>query len=229
MPDGATADVLARLVSNLESVFRERLEAVVLYGAAAHLPGSRAGGPRDVAYTLAVVGSLSVTDLRACAALAPSWRAKRVATPLMLTPGNLRRSLDVFPLEFAEILAEHRVLHGKNPFAGLSVSRDDLRRACEVHARGHALHLREGYVESGADPRQLAQVIVHSAVPLASLLAGFSRARGNAGRCAGLPRPHRVTRRVRCEGLPRGRRSGPGRLDAGGRRGVLLPQLHRGG
>jgi hypothetical protein len=179
--DRVSPDVLDHLVSDLESVFRERLEAVVLYGASAHLPGSRAGGPRDVAYTLAVVGSLSVTDLRTCAALAPAWRAKRVATPLMLTARDLRRSLDVFPLEFAEILAEHRVLRGKDPFAGLSVSRDDLRRACEVHARGHALHLREGYVESGADPRLLAQVIVHSAIPLASLLAGFSRLEGSPG------------------------------------------------
>jgi hypothetical protein len=176
--DSAPQDILARLVGDLESVFRERLKAIVLYGASAHLPGSRAGGPRDIAYTLAVVDSLTVTDLRACAAFAPSWRDGRVATPLMLTPQSLRRSLDVYPLEFAEILAEHRVLYGAHPFNGLAVSRADLRRACEVHARGHALHLREGYVESGADPRRLARIVVDSAVPLAGLLAGFSRLEG---------------------------------------------------
>jgi hypothetical protein len=181
MADSAPRDILVRLVNDLDSVFRERLKAVVLYGASAHLPGSRAGGPRDVAYTLTVVESLSITDLRACAAFAPSWRAGRVATPLMLTPETLRRSFDAYPLEFAEILAEHRVLHGASPFAGLAVSRDDIRRACEVHARGHALHLREGYVESGADPKRLAQIIVSSAVPLASLLAGLHRLEGTPG------------------------------------------------
>ena len=42
MADHTSRDVLDHLVSDLESVFRGRLEAVVLYGASAHLPGSRA-------------------------------------------------------------------------------------------------------------------------------------------------------------------------------------------
>jgi hypothetical protein len=179
--DSLSPDVLSRLVGDLQSVFRERLKAVVLYGASAHLPGSRAGGPRDIAYTLALVESLSVADLRACAGFASAWRENRVATPLMVALEDLRRSLDVFPLEFAEILAEHRLLFGTDPCPGLSVPREDVRRACEIHARGHALHLREGYIESGADPRRLAQIIVHSAVPLASLLAGLSRLEGMPG------------------------------------------------
>ena len=181
MTDSVRPDLLSRLIGDLQSVFRERLRAVVLYGASAHLPGSRAGGPRDIAYTMAVVESLSVADLRACAVFASAWREQRVATPLMVAPQDLRRSLDAFPLEFAEILAEHRVVYGTDPFSGLSVPREDIRRACEVHARGHALHLREGYIESGADPRRLAQIIVHSAVPLASLLAGLSRLEGMPG------------------------------------------------
>jgi hypothetical protein len=180
MPEPVTPDAVQQLVGDLRSVFQERLESVVIYGASGHLPGSLAGGPRDIAYTLAQVESLRVTDLRACAGYTPAWRARKVATPLLLTPRMLRRSLDVFPLELAEILANHRVLFGPDPFAGLAVGREDIRRACEVHARGHALHLREGFIESGADPKRLARIVVDSAIPLASLLAGFSRLEGGA-------------------------------------------------
>jgi hypothetical protein len=178
MPGQPTPDAVQQLVGDLRIVFQERLESVVLYGASGHLPGSLAGGPRDVAYTLAVVESLLVGDLRACAGYARAWRARKVATPLLLTPRMLRRSLDVFPLELAEILATHRVLLGPDPLAGLAVGREDIRRACEVHARGHALHLCEGFIESGADPKRLARIVVDSAIPLASLLAGFSRLDG---------------------------------------------------
>lgn len=180
MPEQATPDAVQQLVGDLRSVFQARLESVVLYGASGHLPGSLAGGPRDIAYTLALVESMSVADLRACAGHAPAWHARKVATPLLMTPRMLRRSLDVFPLELAEILANHRVLLGPDPFAGLTVPREHIRRACEVHARGHALHLREGFIESGADPKRLAQIVVDSAIPLASLLAGFSRLEGGA-------------------------------------------------
>lgn len=178
MTDQAVPDAVQLLIADLRSVFHARLESVVLYGASGHLPDSRAGGPRDVAYTLAVVASMAAGDLRACSACAPAWRSRKVATPLLLTPRMLRRSMDVFPLELAEILANHRVLVGPDPFVGLSVAREDIRRACEVHARGHALHLREGFIESGADPKRLARIVVDSAIPLASLLAGFSRLEG---------------------------------------------------
>ncbi len=35
-----------------------------------------------------------------------------------------------------------------DPFDGLAVDPADLRRACEVQARSHLLHLREGFIET---------------------------------------------------------------------------------
>ena len=71
--------------------------------------------------------------------------------PLFLLEPELERALDAFPLEFSEIIATRRVVSGADLFEGVTVPKADLRRACEVQARGHVLHLREGYIEAAGD------------------------------------------------------------------------------
>jgi len=61
------------------------------------------------------------------------------------------------------------------PFDGLRVDPDDLRRACEIQARGHLLHLREGFVETRGRDDALAVLIVRSAPAWASLLDNMAR------------------------------------------------------
>ncbi len=70
---------------------------------------------------------------------------------------------------------------GRNPFAGLTVDAADIRRACEVQARGHLLHLREGYIETRGRADALAVLIVRSA----PRLRGAPRARRAARRTPG--------------------------------------------
>src|SRR5687768_15308218 len=114
------------LVTDLRSIFRERLRAVVAYGS--YLDGA-AESPLTC---LALVSSLGATDLDACAARAPHWHRVRLATPLVLPEDEFRRSLDVFPLEFGEILRTHQRVFGDDPFEELAIAREDLRRGCEA-------------------------------------------------------------------------------------------------
>jgi hypothetical protein len=69
---------------------------------------------------------------------------------------------------------------GKNPFEGLSVEAAALRRACDVQARGHLLHLRQGYVETRGRGDALAVLIVRSAQAWASLLQHVARLQGHS-------------------------------------------------
>jgi hypothetical protein len=73
---------------------------------------------------------------------------------------------------------DHIVVSGSNPFAGLRVDPADLRRACEVQARSHLLHLREGYLETGGRADALAVLIVDSAPAFAALLENIARLEG---------------------------------------------------
>jgi hypothetical protein len=169
----ATAEIL---VGDLRRVFGERLRAVVAYGPSLD-------GAADAPLTcLALVATLGPSDLEACAARASHWHRARLATPLLIPEDEFRRSLDAFPLEFGEILRTHEHVFGPDPFGGLAIARDDLRRACEAQVRGHLLHLREGYLESGGRPDRVAELVSASAPAFASLLRNVARLAGAAPR-----------------------------------------------
>jgi len=139
---------------------------------------------------MAVVESLTEQDLRACAARAAAWHAHGLATPLFVVAGELARSLDAFPLEFDAIAADHRIVSGPSPFADARVDVADLRRACEVQARSHLLHLREGFIEAAGNAHALAVLVAQSAAPLNALLASVARLEGpstGSGHAAGDP------------------------------------------
>jgi hypothetical protein len=55
-----------------------------------------------------------------------------------------------------------------------------MRRSCEVQARSHLLHLREGFLETRGRADALAVLIVRSAAPFAALLASLARLQGLA-------------------------------------------------
>jgi hypothetical protein len=159
------------LERELRGVFGPRLQSLVAYGlnaASDHAPMR----------TMALVESLTEQDLRACAARAGSWHAAGLATPLVVAAREFARSLDAFPLEFAAISADHVVISGEEPFARLNVDTQDVRRACEVQARSHLLHLREGFVDAGGNGHALAILVVQSAAPLVALLTSVARLEG---------------------------------------------------
>ena len=72
------------------------------------------------------------------------------------------------------------VVAGSNPFEGLRVDPADIRRACEVQARSHLLHLREGFLETRGRADALAVLIVRSAAPFAALITSLARLQGVA-------------------------------------------------
>lgn len=178
---------------DLEGVVGTRLHALIVYeahGILADVPeatdpaGVAEIRHEDLVHTLAVVDGLNVADLTRLASLAPGWEKRRLAVPLFLTPGEVARSLDAFPLELSQILERHVVIAGEDPLAGLAVAPLDLRRACETQLKSHLLHLREGYLQTGGDARRLADLVIASAVPLRALLLNLARLHGVHARSA---------------------------------------------
>ena len=153
-----------RLLNDLHLVFGSRLMSLVVYGRHAVDEAS----PQPV-HTLALVDGLSMHDLEGCAQQARGWQAAGLAVPLMVSRHEFARSLDVFPFEFGAIIDAHRVVHGADPFDGLRVKVEDIRRACEIDVKGHLLHLRESYVESYGDPDAIAALVNASAAALRTL------------------------------------------------------------
>jgi hypothetical protein len=156
-------------VADLRAIFALRLNAVVVYGRHAVGPA-----PRAQLHTMARVTELSLADLEACARRARTWQKLGIAVPLIVANDEFARALDAFPLEFGAILAAYRVVYGPDPFEGLAVQAADLRRACEVEARGFLLHLREGFIESEGEPSAVNRLVAASAPALRALLVNLA-------------------------------------------------------
>ena len=153
-----------RLVSDLRSVFGDRLRSVVAYGA--HLDG-QTGAPLTC---LALVSELTIGDLEGCARHAAHWQRGNIATPLLLPQSEFVRSLDAFPLEYGEIIRAHTRVFGDDPFEGVSIAREDLRRAVETQVKSHLVHLREGFIEAAGKPAAIADLVRDSAAAFTALL-----------------------------------------------------------
>ena len=183
MKDMVISDAVQTLERELREVFGNRLQSLVVYGQRTvhnHDAHDAHGHAAPPARTLAVVDSMTADDLRACAARVEAWHAGGLATPLLFAAHEFEQSLDAFPLEFGAILADHAVVAGANPFASLAVDPADVRRACEVQARSHLLHLREGFLETRGRGDALAVLIVQSAAAFAALVTSIARLEGHA-------------------------------------------------
>ena len=140
--------VAARVADDLGGIFGARLRAVLVFGTHARPHPRTVKAPVQ---TLAIVDALSYADLAASAERSADWLAHGLDMPLLMPAGEFRQSLDAFPLEYGDIIAHHILVRGEDPFAGLSVAAEDLRRACEVTVRSHAIHLREGFLDLGRE------------------------------------------------------------------------------
>ena len=155
------------LAGDLQRIFGARLQSLVAYG--------NFDGDQEGVHTLALVSGLTFQDLAACVPLVGGWQRLGLDVPLLLTRDEFLRTLDVFPLEYGEIIGNHVVIAGENPFGGMRVNEADLRRACELQAKSHLIHLREGYLESGGQPASVARLIAASAPALRSLVSNLER------------------------------------------------------
>lgn len=163
--DNAHGGALAVALHDLQHIFGARLQAFVAYGEPDASP----------APSLALLESISADDLAACAARAASWHRAGCATPLLLTRDEFSGSLDAFPIEYGAIVDSHRVLHGGNPFAGLVIRDEDVRRAVEVRVKGLLVHLREDYIECRGNAADVTALVADSAPAFAQLLRRLAR------------------------------------------------------
>jgi hypothetical protein len=166
---------LDELVSQLTKAFGAELRAVVLYGSAA--AGEHIAKRSDY-NVLVLVDRLDLDLLHREAAIARAWTESGNPPPLTLTVREWRTSSDIFPMEYADILERHRVLHGEPPFDGIVVQPRDLRLQLEHEAMGKLLQLRRGILASGGDRKRLVELLAASLSTFMVIFRAVSRLSG---------------------------------------------------
>ena len=168
-------DAVSRLADDLARAAGANLAGLTLYGGLAR--GRYRAGKSDI-NLLIVLGDTSTESLAAIApALRAAWRAVRVE-PFIVKASEVPRLAEVFPTKVLDIQSHLVVLRGQDPFAGIEVSRAQIRLRVEQGLSNLALRMRRRYISIFDDPRSLASALADAAVPLKVELAALLQLAG---------------------------------------------------
>ncbi len=107
---------------------------------------------------------LTQSDQRELDVLASMSRFKkrRIRSPLVMTEDYIRRSLDVFPIEFLDIKHFHRTIYGPDHFEKVAIDKAQLRLQCERDLKGKLINLQRGYVSCGGKTREIRALLLEA-------------------------------------------------------------------
>ncbi|HZI22676.1 MAG TPA: hypothetical protein VFD76_09160 [Gemmatimonadales bacterium] len=152
-----------------------RLVTLLLYGSAAR--GTHVRGRSDV-NTLLICDAVDEALFDALAPVVRPWTKAGHPAPLIFTEREWRQSADAFPIEYEDIRDAHRVLAGRDPWGGIRVEREELRRQLEHELMGKLVQLRQAYATLREEPKRLGDVIVGSARGYFTMLRAVLRLAG---------------------------------------------------
>lgn len=167
-------DVLA-YGREVHAVLGDACVGVLLYGSAAGVDW--VAGRSDF-NTVIVLERTSPERLGALAPVVARWRPKRFALPVVLDREQVADAAQLFPMELDDIMRQHRVLAGENPFAGIATDEAALRRECAQEAFGKLLRLRAFYLEHDGDAAALARMMTESVKTFVIVIRHLLRLRG---------------------------------------------------
>ena len=166
---------LEELVRQLVLVHGDGLRCVALYGSTAR--GERVSRKPDL-NVLVLVDTIDMDYLRREASVARAWREAGHPPPLTLTMAEWRTSSDIFPMEYADIFAHFRILHGALPAVRPVVRREDLRLQLEHETLSKLFRLRHAVLSSGGEAKALLDMLESSASSIMALLRATLRLAG---------------------------------------------------
>ncbi|MCX5643428.1 MAG: hypothetical protein NTZ17_01900 [Phycisphaerae bacterium] len=120
--------------------------------------------------TVVLLDAYNSPALSAVALLAPQMSRQRLSPPLLMTAFYIRRSCDVFGVEFLDFQLVHETILGADPFAALQFDKKNVRLQCERELKAMLVRLRQGYLASAGNKRMLRDILISTAKGLAPLL-----------------------------------------------------------
>ncbi len=112
--------------------------------------------------SVAVLHNMDLKFISFLAPLGKKYGKKRIAAPLVMTPEYIRRSLDVFPIEFLDFKLIHQTIYGSDILLDLQIDMPHLRLQCEREIKTKLINVRQGYISSLGKKEHLDMVLVRS-------------------------------------------------------------------
>lgn len=135
---------LDRFKTQAQVVLGDNLVSLVVFGETIADGGAALGGPVEAMIVLREIDVVTLNQLRRVVLDA---RRELELAPLVLTPNDLERSTDVFPVKFQTMKWRHRRLCGEDLLSALEIDREHLRLRAEQEIKNLLFRLRRFYIE----------------------------------------------------------------------------------
>lgn len=145
------------------------VKAIFLTGPALHWEEAPRGAEVDL---LLVVDDLNMEALGRLRGVVQRWRRRLRLNPVVLSPAEMRRSLDVFPLEYARLQSQRWLIWGEDLLEGLEIPQEALRLQIEEELKTLLFHVRRAYLMAQG-PKELGEVVRSALRHLERLLWGL--------------------------------------------------------
>lgn len=155
---------LSTFIAAAKKAFGDHLVSVVLYGSAAE-GKLRSTSDVNLILVLKAFERGLADEVREPLRVAEAAIKLRV---MFLLQDEVQPASQAFAVKFADIARRRLVLYGEDPFASLSVSRDDAIFRLKQTLLNLTLRLRQAYISRSLREEQLSNVIADAAGPLRS-------------------------------------------------------------
>jgi len=182
-------EIFEDFVEDYRRVFGRDLVNIVLYAAGEDYQPGRS----DINF-LIVLTEEGIEHLDRAFEIVDKWLKRRVAVPVFVTEAYIRSSIDVFPIEYLDMKRRHMHVYGQDILGAISFESEHVRLQCEREIKGKLLLLREGFLETRGNGRELKALIRES---LPAFVAVFEALLFLEGR--EIPNAKRDVLRVGCE------------------------------
>ena len=172
---------LQAFAEELVQALGPRLVTLMLYGSAAR---EAHASERSALNTLLVSDGVDADLFARLAAPVRAWAAAGHPGPLILTEREWRESADAFPIEYQDIRDAHRILAGRDPWQGITVQREHVRRQLEHELMGKLMHLRQVYAAQWKQPKRLVEVVRGTRAGFLTMLRAVLRLAGRTAPAA---------------------------------------------
>ncbi|MBI2341749.1 MAG: nucleotidyltransferase domain-containing protein [Deltaproteobacteria bacterium] len=163
------------LTKQLQSIYNDNLESVILYGSAAD--GEFHKGISD--YNMIVVlKEISPNELAKSNKAIKKWSKGGHPLPMIFTVQIIKDAADVFPIEFFDIIERRKILYGLDPFLDIKIDGKNLRHQCEHELRSKLLGLHPRIALLAGKPKDLQRLILESSSSFFALFRGILRLAG---------------------------------------------------
>ena len=149
-------EIFEEFTKDYQAVYGKDLVAILLYGSAAS--GNYVRHKSDINF-LIVLSEEGISQLQNSFKTVKKWYKRKVSTPLFLTKSYISSSLDSFPIEFLNMQKSYQVVFGEDILKELAFEMGHLRLQCEKELKGKLLQLRQVFLESGGNKRNLTFII----------------------------------------------------------------------